>query len=580
MTVPIALRRWLRLLTRGSPLYLLSAACILYGISEIIVPLYAGPDLPKTEKFYCLGAINLYEIALLTVALIVISYRHATDDAISLVALIGTFLVASAAALNTVAPAAPMLAIGIGLLGIGLAVGKLWLLGRCVIRQLSNWPLAAISVLLLWNFLAPGVLGRCLANDVIGSDLVQVWAGGWWLCLIAGTVLVVGAMRLPAGRLTQRDPSTPLLRSELMRWLFASLLLTVSFLHAYAQPWAFFLPIRSWDLLPATGVLAMLAIALRHGLGWTKNDYDLGIALVPLFLAAIVLGSGTYTFDDSAGLGLISYPPAFAAVMSVALAAAAWRLRRHGLLPVAAVSLVFAAAAFGVKPGASPAIASLNWPAATASLGVTMVVLAAVLRNQYWALGATTVIALGATFADASREWIEQHDLALFAALLLVLGLLVQVVHCLFRSRQTRVVAIAGTMMLAAGAIHCFVREDAGLHYPFTAGIGVLALGVLLIGTARDWLTSIPTVIPLGGAVSQATPGSGWDWVILSFMLLAAGAVVSIWKERLAAAFGVGPQPDICDMTRLAEVEAEHESDGATPDGLPGLAEDSKHPPD
>ncbi len=134
--------------------------------------------------------------------------------------------------------------------------------------------------------------------------------------------------------------------------------------------------------------------------------------------------------------------------------------------------------------------------------------------------------------------------------------------------------------MLAAGAIHCFVRKNTGLHFPLTAGIGVLALGVLLIGVMGDWLISIPTVIPLCGGISQATPGSGWDWVILSFILLAVGAVVSIWKGRLASALTAAPQPGIYGLTRLAITEAGHESGGPMPDDLPDPAEDSDRPPE
>jgi len=106
-----------------------------------------------------------------------------------------------------------------------------------------------------------------------------------------------------------------------------------------------------------------------------------------------------------------------------------------------------------------------------------------------------------------------------------------------------------------------------------------LALGVLLIGVMGDWLISGPTVIPLCGAVSQSTPGSGWDWVIFSFVLLAAGAVVSIWKGR-STALSVAPKPGIYDLTRLAMTRAANESDGSMPDGTDGLAEDPDRPPE
>lgn len=214
--------------------------------------------------------------------------------------------------------------------------------------------------------------------------------------------------------------------------------------------------VRAGDLLPALGVLAMLAIALRHALGRGKNYYyDGAIASVPIVLAAMVLFRGQHNFGVGAKLGLIGYPPVFAAVMAVALAVAAWRLRRRDLLSAAATGLVLAAATFGAR---STALPDLNWSAAMIALGVTMVVLAIIFRSQYWALGAAAVVAFGATFADLTRTWTAQHELAPGALFLVIVGVLVLVVHALFRSRQMRYVAVAGTLLLALGVMHSFVR--------------------------------------------------------------------------------------------------------------------------
>jgi hypothetical protein len=158
-----------------------------------------------------------------------------------------------------------------------------------------------------------------------------------------------------------------------------------------------------------------------------------------------------------------------------------------------------------------------------------------------------------------------------------IVGMLVQVVHGLCRSRQTRYVAVAGTLLLALGVMHCFVRPGAGAHYPFVAGVAVLAVGAALFGVARDWLLSAPTVAPLCLAVGQSTPGSGWNWVILSFILLAAGVVVSLWKERWLLLLQVEPHTSVEDSSRPPEQsrEAPHEP----PDLPAGAGSDTDHPP-
>ena len=57
-------------LLTGSLFYLLSAACILIGLTKILVPIFDAEGQVQ-EKLWSVGAINLYEVGLLAVLLVV-----------------------------------------------------------------------------------------------------------------------------------------------------------------------------------------------------------------------------------------------------------------------------------------------------------------------------------------------------------------------------------------------------------------------------------------------------------------------------------------------------------------------------
>jgi hypothetical protein len=330
-------------------LYTVSAACILYGVAQIIVPVVSQPN-AAVEKFYSLAALNLYEIALLFVALLIVLWRRVYDDAVALTVLIALFMIASATALDTVAPDfhEPVLLFGIA--GVLMASAKMYSLDRLIVGELG-WPIAAgLAVLLLGNFLMPAVLGFNQANDVIQDDLRDVWLGGWLTALLGAGVLLVAAAMIPTGDLGADDEGQPFLRTAVMRWVIVGLVLAGTIAHQYALTWAFGLRVEVGDLLAGVAVAALILLELVRGYGCRFNVLDEGVALVPLAVAAVVLAGGFYTTDLNEHLGLAAYPPVVLAAVAVWLAGVGFRTGQRSMHAVSAAYALAAVVTFDASP--------------------------------------------------------------------------------------------------------------------------------------------------------------------------------------------------------------------------------------
>ena len=157
----------------GNPLYVLSAACILVGAYQVLVPLYADPALAM-EKFACVLTLNLYEVALLAVAIVIVTWRRAFDDAVAVTVILAMFLVVTPITLDTVAPDFPGPTLLLGFAGLILAVPKLYGLQRYVIGRDDALRIAGVTVLLVWNLLMPAILGF-RNNGRIAEDIGEIW---------------------------------------------------------------------------------------------------------------------------------------------------------------------------------------------------------------------------------------------------------------------------------------------------------------------------------------------------------------------------------------------------------------------
>ena len=314
-------------------LYAISAACILLGITKIIVPVYDDAlhaERRMLEKFSCLIAMNLYELALLGVTFLILFWRSVFDDAIALTLLICIFLVGSAITLDTVAPDFPVASMLFGAAGLLAAWAKLFALNRFVVGKMTWLMLAGVAGLLAWNCLMPGVLGLILKQQIADKTLTgplraqamqDVWLVGWYVTLAAGSAFVVSAICVSTGDANIDAPGQPFLRSAAMRWITVGVIVAGSCAHQWALIWAFGLSLGASELLPAVCILSLIGLEVIRGHGYAFGMIDGLLCVTPLCLGVMVVGAGDYQMHLNSGFGAVSNPGVcfamFAAVLFV-----------------------------------------------------------------------------------------------------------------------------------------------------------------------------------------------------------------------------------------------------------------------
>ena len=245
-------------LLTGSLFYLLSAACILIGLTKILVPIFDAEGQVQ-EKLWSVGAINLYEVGLLAV-LLVVMWRKVYDDAISLAMLVAVFLVASTVTLNVVAAQLPWIVLGLGVAGLGLCIGKLTLICRCVTGRLPMMSLLAVLILMVCNLAMPGIMGYIQSHQGTNSQLHELWFMGWGWTMV-GVLLLTIAMMTGLVEPYWGEVSRPIIHSKPFRMGFVMLIVIATLGQQWAMQWAFFLKGGLPDLLLAWPVLAVMAPA-------------------------------------------------------------------------------------------------------------------------------------------------------------------------------------------------------------------------------------------------------------------------------------------------------------------------------
>ncbi|MEX2214373.1 MAG: hypothetical protein WD768_09615 [Phycisphaeraceae bacterium] len=523
-------------------LYAVSAACILVGISQIILPIYAKPDdPPMLELLYALGALNLYEVAVIGVALVLVLWLKVVDDVIALTLIIGIFLIASTIALDQVASYFPAQAILFGVAGLILAALKLGAIHRYVTGRFERLLLVGLLGLLAWNALMPGLLGQLLASNQTHLDLITPWRLGFAVSLAAGVIMLFAAMRLHEGSATCEDDPRPFLRRPAMRWILAGIILLGTITHQYAITWAFNIPISWQELIPMSGLVALLVLELRRAYGRRQVVTDSLLALAPLALAlGVAIGSRLAPSAPST-INTLADPSLFLVVIAMFLVVHGWRrgmdimFIHAGLYGMAATLLI----GFDPQLPFTDKWHLLQWNACAFALSGTLAVLSAWYRSPTFAWSAALAFAGSIATSDAGFALIEAYTLNRVAVILLLLGCFTLIAACIFRRTFSRAIALLAAMALVAGVIHCFFPSlqprGAGLRvsmldYPLAAGLITLGYIALVSGWTHHYRLLVPGSIPL--ALAMITQRHhGWVWIAMSFIVLALGAVASVRKS-------------------------------------------------
>lgn len=538
-------------------LYAISAGCILFGNSKIVIPLYDQADLAnlasfssQMEKFYCLIALNIYEIALISVALIILLRRQVYDDAVALTLLIAIFLIASAVALDTIAPDFPEASFLFGLAGLLAAAGKLFILNRFITGQLPRLLIAALFLLLTVNFLLPSWLAYLTAHDHSFLALALPWRLGLYLAMLSSIVLITAAMRIVTDSDEGSDIRIPFLRTWTMHWIIALLLLVGSAAHLYALTWAFNVPVTPAELAPMVALCCLIILELLRGHGYRLLALDTMLSLAPLAVAIYCVQLPNPHRALPIPLGSPADPSIWLTCFAIALSVHAYRRGQLSLLKTAAPYLVLAVLLVGVDSSQTvpTRISQMNWNLAGFTLSITLAALAAAGRSLPLATAASLALAISSATCPWVRSFALAHHLQLFTLILMNFSALMLLTYGLFKSSATPLstwFAFIAALTLAATVLQLFFPDLAphmrgkpmpALNYPILASTLLLVyVGLIAIWTS-DLKLLLPAAAPLALATFTQTPGQGqgWVWIALSFIILAIGAAASLRKGAIA----------------------------------------------
>lgn len=539
-------------------LYAVSAACILIGIAMIIVPIYGEQGIKVMEKFYCLIVLNIYEMALLGVALLLILFRRVLDDVIAVTLILCIFIVGSTVALDTVAPDHPDACLLFGLAGLMMAMAKLFALNRFIVGQMNLFILLGIVSWLLINSLLPGWLGLTQQSStnqvgpvstlvVVRRSLMDVWLVAWG-STVGGCLLVwFGLATVRTGDAGKDDIGQPFIRTAAMRAIVLGILMLGTFVHLYATTFAFSLPLGLEVMMIAVGMAALLLLELLRGYGFRFNAMDMFVALVPASLA-LGVGLSTRQVVHDHAIAWISDPVMFLSVFAAVLFVAALRRRHPAMHPVWMTYLMLAVLLAGVDPGApfQMKFEAMNWP--IAGLGLTAALVAfAVVSNRVWpAVLAAMVFAPSIVNLPFSLRIMGDYGMRNGMVLALAAGVWLQGVYAVAPLRLPRLLGSFSAGMVAVGVIGCLLPMEGvvatGLQkldwYRYSTDLLVnepmlpsAVTAVLLTGVSlRTGNRKVFLFAWLPFVLEVLNGGAGWAFVVLSFVVLGYATKVS-WQK-------------------------------------------------
>jgi hypothetical protein len=531
---PVDLGAWREFfsLTGGSILYCISAMCVIYGVSAVLGSVFARSYV-LGETLPCIVALNVYEIALLTVLVVIVVWQNVTDDAISLVVLAAIFLVVTGIALTTTAGSRPPMVLLIGGCCFAVAMAKVFVLRRFVGMNISPILWAGLAVVLGWNFL----VGARLAEAATTKDVTRDQWLVSFLVLLAGAVLV-----LLDTALRRREPPdasgihVPFLRRPAMGWILALIVLVAAGVHQRALAYVFRVNFYVVDFLPIVCILSLIFLHLALHLRWRSDAVKAALAELPLVGFIFSLVDGPVLTGPVLGMQLPWYAPVYFGLTGLAVLWTGIRWRCRPLLVVAAFYGLAVVLTFKFNDARA---ADLHWYLSGALLVAGLLAAGLVRRSEGLCVAAVVIGTIGFALTDAFGGFAKCLNLSEWGALLGLAGFGTLAVAILFgRMHPALLVPAALGVMFS---VFDFLPSEFGWKDVF-AVLAVLAPGVGLWLRVRHRPSLVILCVPFGWRLAAGSILlAGWRFVLLGFVLLFVGAILSIRKGKRARRQASGP---------------------------------------
>jgi len=512
-------------LTGGSILYCLSAASIVYGIGQII-----GPTLAKsillTQTLPCLLAINLYELALLAVLVVIVRFRNVTDDAVSLLVLIALFLMTSGLTLGTLTPGNPQVCFVIGLICIGLAMGKLQVLRRLIRFPIGKISLVGFGLIFVWNFLAAPLMGKPLVSGDWPDDMRRGQWMLWWLVLLIGAVLIwFDALTSKPQHNTQ---NTPFIRRQSMVWVFALVLMAAAAIYQRATTYMYVIDFAWGDYLPLLTIFVLLLIELLRSLNIRHHYFQLAVSVIPLVATVYAILERQVMAWPIIGIDLLWYPQVLLGLTGLTMLTLAVYHRRAKFYYVALAYALGVILTFGYTPGQS---FNLNWELFAASIVTLLFIVGLFKKNFTLCFGAVILLSGGLGVTDNLARFARMHEITIPGTILGIAGIGTLVICLIFGPKAPKPIIAVGAVCLM---LCCWDYLPGVLAWADM----IVFVGIVFISTVLWFRTEALFVLPIlmlplvPKIYLFARSMSSWGFIVLSFVLLFLGGVVSFFFKN------------------------------------------------
>ncbi len=512
-------------LTGGSIFYCISAVLVAYGVVKLL-----GPVLSDTETIMaampCIGTLAVYELALLGVLALIIS-RKVVDDAISVTLIVALYMVATSMATGSVAERDIRFAVYPALFGTILGAGKFYVLRRWIRIPFGNLSMVGLSGLIAINYFGPILMAHSIQTDT-ANELGRrgIWFLVWTAMLLASGL--VWYERLPDQSETAKGKSVALLQSPMMVCILALVLLAASGVHQYASAYMFAIAKPIGDFLGAIGLGTLLLLEILRLSKLPFGPIQIGVSCLPLIAMGYAIHQKQIAANGSMGLDILVWPPVFFPLIGIGYLIVAnrtgWR-NLHFVVYGCALGTVLTAGYSPLRP----------WDLNTTAFGVTLVLSLMAYGIVTWkppiCFLAVAILTLGLSQISSFTMGVVAWQLTPYGALAGVIGLGCTALYLIFLKQFHVAGRILGFVGVSA-FLYDFLPSSWNSRYVLVLAIAVMIAAIVWLRT-RDRLVFLFLSLPFGARMYiLAKQIAEWRFVILGFLVLAAGAVLSIQKSK------------------------------------------------
>ena len=365
----------------------------------------------------------------------------------------------------------------------------------------------------------------------------EYWLFGWLVLLAGGVLILVEAIRSEVICGLDELGKGVFLQSRAMTWIFMLIVLAGMGVHQYGIAYMYRVSHVLGDYVPLVVVICLLILELMRSTGKRFGWSEILAALVPLVLMIYALLSKSVDSRWAFGAELLWYPPVILGLTGLGVLCICLH---HGWYRLGYVGIAYGLGVL-LTVGYSPEHpGELNWYLFGAGVVFVLGIFGIVRKDITFCFASAIVFTIGVACTEFFAEFIKGQDLLLGTAAAGLVGLLTMIICLCFGKNTPRILTITASLGLAVF----------GFDY-LGARPGLSDVAALVVTTGLCWLlwirtrdvASMPVLITptMWKLYVAARAISSWGFVLLSFLLLLGGAMVSLFvKDSRGTEHGEG----------------------------------------